>query len=77
MSAVRPVIVLNTNILSQLMGAERAAALFAWVSAQPRTPNRAGSAHGVRNANLADLVHFSSLRGEPTVVFAVSKSGNY
>src|SRR5438874_970541 len=33
---VRPVIVLDTNILSELMRSEPAAAVFAWVSAQPR-----------------------------------------
>ena len=33
---VRQVIVLDTNVLSELMRSQPAAAVFAWVSAQPR-----------------------------------------
>jgi plasmid stability protein len=35
-AAVRSVIVLDTNVLSKLIRSEPAAAVFAWVSAQPR-----------------------------------------
>jgi predicted nucleic acid-binding protein/plasmid stability protein len=35
-AAVRSVIVLDTNVLSELIRSEPAAAVFAWVSAQPR-----------------------------------------